>query len=189
MNDRIREWDERFARGEELHGGLVSAPLPAAVAAAPPGLALDLACGAGRHALFLAAGGWRVRALDGSRNGIGRLLAQARERGLDDRIEAEVADLEAPGFALDADAYDLVCDFYFLHRPLFAEIRRALRRGGLFVAALHVRSSAEERGRFLLEAGELRGAFARWTILHDREGPALEEGHRHWTAELIARKP
>ena len=189
MDDRIREWDERFARGEDSHGTLASAPLPAAVEGVPPGLALDLACGAGRHAIFLAERGWRVQAIDGSRHAIERMLAQARERGLSDRIEPRVADLEAPGFSLEPDSYDLVCDFYFLHRPLFAEIRRTVRRGGRFAAALHVRAAPEEKGRFLLEAGELRALFADWVILHEREGVAAEDGHRHRCVELIAERP
>jgi SAM-dependent methyltransferase len=188
MNERIREWDERFARGEELHGGVASPPLPIAVEDVRPGLALDLACGAGRHALFLAERGWRVQALDGSQEAIGRMLAQARQRGVEERIEARAADLEAAGFALDADAYDLVCDFYFLHRPLFEQIRRAVRPGGLFAAAIHVRSAPREKGRFLLEPGELRADFADWEILHDREGVPGESGHKHGSAELIARR-
>jgi len=189
MSDRIGEWNERFARGEELHGGIPSPPLPAAVEGVPPGLALDLACGAGRHAIFLAERGWRVLALDGSQAAIERMLAQARERGVAGRIAARVADLEAQGLALTVAAYDLVCDFYFLHRPLFEQIRGAVRPGGLFAAALHVRSSPEEKGRFLLKPGELAAAFAGWTILHHREGASAEGGHKHATAELIARRP
>lgn len=186
MSGRIREWEARFASGEDVHGTVASAPLPAAIEGVPPGLALDLACGAGRHAIFLAERGWRVHAVDGSRNAIERMLARARDRGLSERIEARVADLEAPGFPLDREAYDLVCDFYFLHRPLFAEIRRAVRPGGRFAAALHVRSAPEEKGRFLLEPGELRAAFADWEILHEREGVADENGHKHRRVELIA---
>src|SRR6184192_3205376 len=39
------DWDERFARGDELHGGLPSPPLPQAIEGVTPGRALDLACG------------------------------------------------------------------------------------------------------------------------------------------------
>src|SRR5207248_11455156 len=58
------DWDERFARGDELHAGLPSPPLPQAVAAVTPGLAPDLACGAGRHSIFLAEQGSRVPPID-----------------------------------------------------------------------------------------------------------------------------
>ena len=187
-NERLREWDARFARGEEVHGSVPSAPLPVAVDGVPPGLALDLACGAGRHAIFLARRGWRVQAVDGSPEAIARVVARARQEGVEERIEVRIADLEAGGLELDAGAYDLVCDFYFLHRPLFEQIRRAVRPGGLFVAALHVRSAPEEKGRFLLEPGELRAAFADWEILHDREGLSGEGGHSHSVAELTARR-
>ena len=169
------DWDERFLRGDELHGGLPSPPLPQAVAGLTPGTALDLACGAGRHALYLAGLGWKVHAIDSSRIGIQRMLDEAHRRKVS--IEAEVADLEAPGFRLDRD-YDLICDFYFLHRPLFDQIRSHCR---LFVAAIHLGD-----GRFLLKPGELKDLFSGWKILHYCEGDSPESAHRHPTAELIA---
>lgn len=190
MNDRIRRWDERYARGEELHDFSPSPPLPEALDGVAPGRALDLACGAGRHALFLAGRGWQVLALDGSRAGLDRLGAEAQARGVGQAIEARVADLEAEDFALEG-AFDLVCDFYFLHRPLFAQIHRVVKPGGRFAAAVHVRTSPEEKGRFLLEPGEL-SALVRdwgWEILLYREGAAAEAGHGHGAAELVARRP
>src|SRR3954465_13783011 len=74
MNERLQKWDVKFSRGEELHGLAPSEPLPRAIAGVSPGLALDLACGAERHALFLAEHGWRVRALDGSRVGLEKMM-------------------------------------------------------------------------------------------------------------------
>ncbi|MFL5246794.1 MAG: class I SAM-dependent methyltransferase [Myxococcales bacterium] len=192
MNERLQKWDEKFSRGEEVHGFAPSAPLPGAIAGLSPGLALDLASGAGRHALFLAEHGWRVRALDGSQIGIDRMMEEARRRGVEAFVDARVADLESDDFALDGEAFDLVCDFYFLHRPLFEQIRRAVRPGGLFVAAIHVQAEtgAAQHG-FLLRPGELRATVEGWgfDILHAREGGSTEAGHHHATAEIVARKP
>jgi SAM-dependent methyltransferase len=192
VNDRLKRWDEKFARGEELHGFAASPPLPAAVEGVVPGLALDLASGGGRHAMFLAERGWRVHALEGSRVAVERMMREATRRNLADRIEAHICDLESDGFGLESDAYDLVCDFYFLHRPLFAQIRRAVRPGGLFVAAIHV---ADPTGRaaphaFLLAPGELKAQVATWgwDVLHDREGAPTESDHQHATAEIVARR-
>jgi len=182
------DWDERFLRGDELHGYTPSPPLPQAIEGLAAGRALDLACGAGRHAIFLAERGWTVHAIDASRVGVQRMLDEAYKRGVSELILAEVADIESPRFRI-AGEHDLVCAFYFLHRPLFARIRRALRPGGVFVAAIHVRSAAGEQGRFLLEPGELHALFSDWDILHSREGAVGETGHRHGAAELIARKP
>jgi SAM-dependent methyltransferase len=188
MNERIARWDERFARGE-LSGDAPSEPLPTAVAGLHPGTALDLACGAGRHALWLAARGWRVHAIDGSGVALERVREEARLRGIPDRVTTAMADLEEPGFTLGPETYDLVCDFYFLHRPLFESVRRAVRPGGLFVAAIHVEGG--EPGRFLLKPGELRALVEGWgwRALSYREGPPRESEHRHPTAELIAQRP
>jgi SAM-dependent methyltransferase len=182
------DWDERFLRGDELHGYVPSPPLPKAVQSVAPGRALDLACGAGRHAIFLAEHGWKVHAIDASRVGVQRMLDEAYKRAVSKQILAEVADIESPRFRIEGE-HDLVCVFYFLHRPLFAQIRRAVRPGGMFVAAIHVRSVRDEQGQFLLEPGELRALFSDWEIVHSREGAAAESNHRHGAAELIARKP
>ena len=190
MNEQIQRWDERFARGHELHGYEPSAPLPDAVAGIPAGLALDLGCGAGRHAIWLAERGWRVHAIDGSEVGVGLLLAEARRRSVRERITARIADLEAPGFTFEPEQYDLVCDFYFLHRPLFAEIRRAVRPGGLFIAAIHV-EGGPTAGHFLLAPGELPALVEswQWKLLSFREGDSQESGHRHQTVEIVAQRP
>ena len=193
MNERLRKWDEKFARGDEIHAFAPSAPLPEALRGLAPGLALDLASGAGRHALFLAEQGWQVRALDGSRAGIDRMLEEARRRGVADRIDARICDLETDAFTLEADAFDLVCDFYFLHRPLFTQVRRAVRPGGLFVAAIHVADPGGGKAphSFLLAPGELRALVAGWgwQVVHGHEGASAETGHRRATAEIVARRP
>src|ERR1041385_6734822 len=125
MNERIDRWNERYSRGEGLHEYKPSPVLAAAIEAVAPGLALDIASGAGRHALFLAERGWRVVAVEGARTGVDTMLVEARRRGLEGRIDARVADIESRprGFAIEPERYDLICDFYFLDRTLFEEIR------------------------------------------------------------------
>src|SRR5215470_7548698 len=70
-----------------------------------PGKALDLACGPGRNALYLARLGWQVTAVDSSEAAIGILRRQAQ--GL--AIDAQLADLERDEFAIQPDAFDLIC--------------------------------------------------------------------------------
>src|SRR4051812_10175557 len=106
------DWDERFAAGHAPHHP--SPPLAEAVSGVVPGVALDVACGAGRHALFLAGRGWQVHALDASRAGISRLEADADRLGVSHLVRTRIVDLESPDFTLEG-AFDLICDFYFLH--------------------------------------------------------------------------
>jgi SAM-dependent methyltransferase len=191
---RLARWDERYGRGEELYGFVPSPPLPAAVEGLPPGRALDLACGGGRHALFLAERGWKVDAVDGSAVGLSIVRREAERRGLRARITMHHADLEAdpPAFTLPPARYDLILDFYFLHRPLLAAVPAGLRAGGLFVAAIHYEDPGTAPPHaFTLAPGELRATVERWgfTILHAREGHSQESGHQHATAEIVARKP
>ena len=160
-----------------------------------PGRALDLACGAGRHAVWLAGRGWQVDAVDGSEAAVSLLLANAVRAGCRERIDGHVADLEAdpPAFAIARAAYDLIVDCYFLHRPLFAAIREGVRPGGLFVAALHLPAADGGGGhRFVLQTGEL-AALVRawgWHVRHCAErpgGPGADHGLG--VVELIARRP
>ncbi|HUR81934.1 MAG TPA: class I SAM-dependent methyltransferase, partial [Thermoanaerobaculia bacterium] len=120
----------------------------------PPGRALDLACGTGRHAVWLAERGWEVIAIDASAEAIAAL----RER--DPRVNAQVMDLEigAP-LPFDDESFDLVAILYYLHRPLFAEAKRVLKRGGTIVTI------ALMTGRFKVAPGELASAFADYEIV------------------------
>src|SRR6202051_3454561 len=92
-------WDERYRSGTRAAEDLDAAPTPLLVETAAklaPGKALDLACGAGRNALWLAQHGWEVTAVDGALAAIEILQSRALERGL--KITTVVADLEKNEF-------------------------------------------------------------------------------------------
>ena len=196
-------WDERYLRGEHI----TKEPSPLLIKAIKdlkPGRALDLACGVGRHAIYLADRGWRVTAVDSSRAGIEILRQRARERSapIADagsqsscllEIDARVADLEKHKFLIEPAAYDLICDFYYLQRDLFPAIRAGVKLGGMFVAAIHLNdgntAAKPQNPAFLLERSELKTLFSNWEITYYQECPSDEGGHHHDTAYLIVRKP
>ena len=166
---QIDKWNRRYREG---HNDL-PIPLPFVVDAlsdAAPGTALDIACGTGRHSIWLAERGWRVTAIDGSEVAI----AQLREKA--PGVEAVVADIEVAGFGVEG-RYDVVLDTFFLHRPLFPMIRRVVRPGGLAVLAFHL------TGSFGIGEAELEAEFGEWETVHKmvHATPA--------TIELIVRKP
>ena len=195
-NPQIAKWNARY-RGRERAAEAKPIPLlTAAIADVPPGRALDLGCGTGRHAIRLAERGWQVDAVDGAAAGIELLLARAGRAGCRERIRPHVADLEAdpPAFVIAEGAYDLVVDCFFLHRPLFAAIRRGVRPGGLLVAALHLPAPGAERGhRYVLQPGELEKLVTGWgwTLLHSEERGPSEGASDHGlgVAEIVARRP
>ena len=176
-------WDERYRAGEGLdrpaHPLIVRFSEQLA-----PGRALDLACGPGRNALELAICGWRVTAVDFSRVAIEMLDQHARERGLS--IETRVADLECGEFAIEAGAYDLICDCNYLQRDLFPAMRAGVRPGGVVIAAIPMVDDSPGlkpmNEKWLVKPGELRGYFGDWEILHYCE----ENPNGRRVAELVA---
>jgi SAM-dependent methyltransferase len=145
----------------------------------PPGRALDLACGPGRNALYLAGLGWQVTAVDRSAVAIAYLKQQ------NPAIDARLADLEHGGFSITPSGYDLVCDFHYLQRDLFPAIRDGVREGGVFTGAFHLYEPGHN-SEFSLQPGELRAEFAGWKILYYSESP--EPGRSRRTARIIARR-
>jgi SAM-dependent methyltransferase len=153
------------------------------------GLALDLACGRGRHALFLAERGLSVTALDSSAEALTQLGTEATLRDL--HIETRRVDLEvAP--QLQPAAFDLVLLLFYLQRSLMPHLRAAVRPGGL--AVVRTFSSAgpfpggPDNPDFVLRPGELLQIFAGWEILRHEEGlePSSKGGS---VAGIVARRP
>jgi len=87
----MESWDERYASGKysssEPHNLLVKL-----AAKLSPAKALDLACGTGRNAIFLADNGWIITAADNSSIGIEIARQRAKEKGV--QVDFHVADLE-----------------------------------------------------------------------------------------------
>jgi SAM-dependent methyltransferase len=106
------DWDRRYAATENLWSAKPNRFLVAEVAELSPGRALDLACGEGQNAIWLATLGWDVVGVDYSEVAIAKARARAERDGVP--VEFAVGDLveyePAPG------AYDLVLLLY-LHIP------------------------------------------------------------------------
>jgi SAM-dependent methyltransferase len=163
--------------------------LERAVEGLPRGRALDIACGSGRDAVYLALAGFEVEAWDHDADALERARDLARRHGVS--IRAVPVDLEAdPPPVLPESAFDLLVCLRYLHRPLFPAMARALAPGGYLVYETfrqgQERFGRPRRPRFLLRPGELRAAFATLEILHDAE-PSPASGP--WTAQLLARRP
>jgi len=106
---RAEEWDERYSEAQQWSSG-PNALVAALLEALPPGDAVDLAAGEGRHALWLADRGWRVTAVDFSAVGLDRGRAQAGA----DRVTWVTADVTT--WATEPASLDLVLVAY-LHLP------------------------------------------------------------------------
>jgi tellurite methyltransferase len=158
--------------------------------------ALDIACGNGRNAGYLAQLGFEVDAVDVSDVAIDALRAAVDARGLS--VHPRRRDLEhgEPGDdgGLGDSAYDVIVQTNYLQRDLFGDLARALRPGGLLIVETFTRADLEALGnhveaRYLLKPGELSASFPGLEVILHREA-VLEHGERkRAVAGLVARRP
>lgn len=148
------------------------------------GTALDVAGGVGRHSIFMAKLGWKVRLLDISEIGIAQARRNASELG--DLIDCQVTDLATGRW--DVSRYDLVMVFFYLERGVFRQLAEAIRPGGLLIYKTYTHMAPKfgkgpSHPMHLLKENELLHAFPGMTVLH------YKESIRYRTvAELVARK-
>ena len=183
----IAGWERMYHSGER---GSEDAPTQLLLETTPglqPGTAVDLACGTGRNALYLAEHGWTVTAIDGAETAVRVLHRRAADRHL--TITARVADLTSPEFSLPEDAFDLVVIAYYLQRDLFPKVKSAVRCGGLVLAIAHTPEAGEQPSPKRAAPGEMRRTFSGWKILHDYEGPSRDPAHKRPVAEIVAQRP
>ncbi|HET9422217.1 MAG TPA: class I SAM-dependent methyltransferase [Nocardioides sp.] len=104
-------WDARYAESDRMWSGRPNKLLVDEVADLTPGRALDVGCGEGADAVWLAGRGWRVTALDVSEVALARVREHARDAGVAEGVETLHHDLMAGGPA--PGRYDLVSAFFF----------------------------------------------------------------------------
>ncbi|WP_411122654.1 class I SAM-dependent methyltransferase [Streptomyces sp. x-19] len=138
--DAFSFWDGVYAARPAADAPRPNARLREAVGSLPPGAALDLGCGDGGDALWLAGQGWRVTAVDISAVAVERLAALARAHDLGDHVRTARHDLHE---SFPHGAFDLVCAHY-LHTPwdldrasVLRSAAHALRPGGRLLVVDH----------------------------------------------------
>jgi len=133
----------------------------------PGGTVLDVACGTGRHARFLAARGHPVEAVDRDAKALEQLAGTPG-------VTTMRADLESDPWPFGGRRFGAIVVTNYLHRPLFPTICEALADGGVLLYETFMRGH-EAIGRptnphFLLEPGELLAAFAALTVVAFEQG-------------------
>jgi 2-polyprenyl-3-methyl-5-hydroxy-6-metoxy-1,4-benzoquinol methylase len=132
------DWNRKHGEAGLLFGAEPNRFLVAEVADLPPGRALDLACGAGRNAVWLAERGWTVTAVDFSDVAIANARGLAAERGVEvDWVEADLREWTSP-----ARSFDLVLVLYLQlpeeeFGPIMGRTADAVAPGGIMLVVGH----------------------------------------------------
>ncbi|GAA4397454.1 hypothetical protein GCM10023088_80690 [Actinomadura verrucosospora] len=132
MDDTTHQqyWDSRYAEHHHMWSGEPNAVLVQEAADLEPGTALDLGCGEGADAVWLARRGWRVTAVDISGVALERAAGHAEEAGVADRVDWQRRDLAV---SFPEGSYDLV-SAQFLHSPADMPREEVLRAAAAAVA-------------------------------------------------------
>ena len=132
------DWNRKYAEQELVWSAGPNRFLVAEAAGLAPGRALDLACGEGRNAIWLAEQGWRVTGVDFSDVAVEKGRRIAERRGVE--VDWQVADVLE--YEPEAGAFDLVILFYLQFveeelRPVLARAAGAVAPGGTFLLVAH----------------------------------------------------
>jgi len=146
---------------------------------------LEIACGMGRNAKFLAQQGFEVEALD---------ISPIAIESLQNIPNITAKEVDFDEYVLKENAYDLIVCTYFLKRELFPQIEKALKEDGIFIfeTFMHHEDNTKvpSNRTFLLNEGELEATFDdRYEILHLQkfmdEGICGDKGMK---ASMVAKK-
>ncbi len=166
------EWNRRYEGAELVWTVHPNRFLVDEVEGMKPGLALDLACGEGRHAVWLAGLFWRVRAVDFSDVAIAKGRKLAERHAVE--VEWTVADLNE--YAPEVESADLVIVFYLQlpaaeRSPILSRAAAAVAPGGTFLLVAHD-SSNLEHGHGGPKSAEV--LYTAEDVVADLDGSGLE---------------
>ncbi|MFB6123013.1 MAG: class I SAM-dependent methyltransferase [Haloferacaceae archaeon] len=185
------DWDERFRTGEYPRDPDPSPVLRDFLPDVPDGRALDVATGTGRNAVFLAAAGYDVDAVDRSREGLAIARENAARRGVDERVNWIQAD--ATTYPFPENRYELITVSFFRLVDRFPDLTEALVPGGYLFVEHHLRSteptpSGPSTDRYRFAANELLHACLDLTVLYYDETTAERpDDRRRASVRILAR--
>ncbi|MFZ0059617.1 MAG: class I SAM-dependent methyltransferase [Acidimicrobiales bacterium] len=139
-----RSWDDRYRVSGLVWGAGPNRFLVEQVNGLRPGSALDVACGEGRNAVWLAERGWHVVGVDFSPVGLEKARRSAQARGVTvEYVEGDLTTWEPPG------SYDLVVVMYLhlpsdLRREVLTRVAGSLVTGGTMLVVGHDASNLAE---------------------------------------------
>ena len=183
MRQDRAKWNKKYR--EDHHPTGVAGVVEDFYSMAPGKIALDIAAGNGRHAIFLADKGFSVDAVDISEVGL------AEFAGKHPNIRAICADLDQ--FDIAAGRYDLILNIKFLNRQLFPYIQEGLKPGGVVIFHTLLepadgQGTSKHCRNYLLRLNELLHAFIGMRIVYYREAMDSETHDADWTATLVGVK-
>jgi 2-polyprenyl-3-methyl-5-hydroxy-6-metoxy-1,4-benzoquinol methylase len=189
LSDIQAKWDAIYQ--EKTESGSAATVLTENQHLLPPtGTALELACGLGANALFLAEMGLDVAAWDISTVAIERLRSRALECNLS--LQADSVDIQQ--FPPMAESFDVIVVSHFLDRTLCPAISAALKPGGLLFYQTFCKTKVSKEGPnnpdFLLNDNELLTLFSELAVRVYREDTVLGNLLQGWRnqAMLVAQK-
>lgn len=188
-DDRLR-WDRQHAEssGPEEASSFLREIFAGEHWQISTGRALDIACGKGRNALFLAARGFDVTALDVSAVALSEGRRRAAERNL--RINWLECDLDKD--RLPEPGYDLIVDVNYLQRALLPQIKAAVKLGGFVIFETYLIDQQKighpKNPAYLLAHNELLNAFRDFRVLLYREGKFADGREPSFRAGILAQK-
>ena len=166
------KWDARYRDGAYERRTHATALLADWLPRLPLGAALDIACGAGRNALHLAANGYAVSAIDISGVGLARGRRTADALGLS--VDWLCADLDDErNVALPPGPFEVIVWVRYIQRTLMPHVLARLAHGGVLLCEQHLTTTADVAGpgpRYRLAAGELARSASGLELLHSYEG-------------------
>ena len=185
------KWDARYAAGAYADREHSTQLLVDWAPKLTAGSALDVACGAGRNAIFLAQCGFETDAVDISRNALERARSTAHEKQLN--VNWIEADLDLGEAAFPARLYDVVLLVRYVDMDLYPLLINLLAPGGLLISEQHLATDEAVIGpksaEFRLCAGALRDSTAALEPLYFREGLVVDpDGRCAALAQIVARR-
>ena len=183
-----QKWDERYRTGAYQDRDQPSEFLTRWLPQISSGRALDVACGAGRNALYLAEAGFTVDAVDVSGEGLARAKASACDRG----ITVNWIELDLDTGLAGVDRYDLILMIRYVNPTLLESLPEHLRPGGYLLCEEHLLTTAEvigpENPRFRVQPGALEKAASALHIVFSQETIHTDpDGRSVALARLVAR--